>query len=306
MSAQEKENTNVKLKVHQAYGQEALEFVETQTEDHISASNLERLSQTFCDQEVKISPEDINTIQDRTVDQSACEAWKEERQKRLTASNARRVVKRKPVLKVGPIVKDMLFSSFRGNRYTKYGLAQEKPTIADYIERKRQENIRCCVEPIGLCIDPDHPWLACSPDGLVRVLESEETESLIESKNLLKDKGKSLHQGCVSKEGNFCLELVKGSLRLKRTHNFYVQCLSTLDITRKTWIDFVARTTSPHSLHIERIFPSPSTWSMWLPKLKAFYFKCLLPALALQHQGLGGIREPGLWVSFLYRLHSCP
>ena len=122
---------------------------------------------------------------------------------------------------------------------------------------------------------------------------------LIEMKNLLHGKGITLHEAA-SKQSSFCLTLKNNKLWLKRNHDYYHQCQMQLAVTGFQWLDFVVRTTNPHSLHIERILPDQALWQKtMLPKLKSFYFKAMLPELACPRYNKGGIREPANWVSKL-------
>jgi len=61
----------------------------------------------------------------------------------------------------------------------------------------------------------------------------------------------------------------------------------------------VVRRTNPHQLHVERLYRDGNFWNTtMLPKLKSFYYKVLLPELALpRFNTTTGIREPDkLWV----------
>ena len=284
-------------KAQQSYGPKALQYKDPNPAERVTESDLRKESDAFFSREIDVDGDKIQDICLKTSEQSDSYLWKEERRKRITASFAGPILKRNVSLKVAPVVKSIMSNTFRGNKFTRYGLKEEQPTIADYIEAKRQEGIVCQVHQVGLIIDAENPWLGCSPDGVVTEDGAEDSVGLLEIKNVLKDKNLSLVQACQSPhQKNFCLQLMDQEMKLRRNHNYFYQILTALHVSKKKWIDFVVRTTSPHSLHIERFEPSSQLWRSWLDKLKAFYFKCLLPSLTLEHLDIGGIWEPGPWV----------
>ncbi len=151
------------------------------------------------------------------------------------------------------------------------------------------------VEPCGLTVSQEYPFLGASSDGKVVGDES----GLVEIKTLLQNNTKTLKQA--AKEGKFCLELHKGKLCLKKTHKYYYQCQGEMHVWNMPWVDFIVNNLNPPELHIERIFPDSDVWASILPKLKSFYFKCLLPELAVPWYGKSpGIREPQKpWASLI-------
>ena len=275
-------------------------------EPDVSAGELNKKMEQYIEKEINVSEKEINDIEEQTKRQSECKLWKAERKKRITSSNFGCVCKRNPKVKVAPLVRSMLYSSFKGTKMTQLGLNNEALAIKEYIERKRSNKEIVKVEKTGLIICHKDPYLAASPDGKV-VYENGEC-GLIEIKNILYNKPLSLSQGASIKSvKNFCLEVNKssGSLQLKKSHNYYYQCQGLLYISRLPWIDFVVRTEHPYELHIERILFDEELWITEMsPKLKAFYFKAILPELAFPRHGKSpGIREPGLWVCKIIHIH---
>ena len=79
----------------------------------------------------------------------------------------------------------------------------------------------------------------------------------------------------------FCLQICDGQLKLKVNHNYYYQCQGLMNVVGVPWLDFVVCTERPYEIHVERIFRDLDLWmNSLVPKLKAFYFKALLPELA--------------------------
>jgi len=89
--------------------------------------------------------------------QSDSRHWNVERSLRITASRAREVWKAR---------KDKL-KAFQGKPFsskaTEHGKRMEPKAKKTYADK-----YNCEVANIGLVVDKERPWLACSPDGLVR------------------------------------------------------------------------------------------------------------------------------------------
>ena len=275
-----------------AYGKDAIDV----TPD-LGKEELEKKMEKFLNEEIKISEDKIRKVEEKTRNQSQSKVWMTERKKRLTASNFGSIMKRRPNNKVGPIVRSLLYSKFKGNRATRLGLEKENITIQEYVEEKKTQNEMIKVEKVGLVVCEANKYLAASPDG--KVIKENGENGFIEIKNVLYNKPVSLTQAATLKSiKGFCLELCDGNLLLKRNHNYYYQCQGILNITNSHWIDFVVRTEHPYQLHVERIYKDNDLWqNEMLPKLAAFYHKVLLPELAAPRHGKSpGIREPGVWV----------
>ncbi|CAG2250353.1 unnamed protein product [Mytilus edulis] len=194
-----KESNSIKAKQHN--GNESI-----QPESDISENELTKLKYKFLQNNIEITTSEILVIQNEkdTKSQVCSEKWKNERKKRQTASNFGNIFKRKPSIKVTPLVLQLLYSNFKGNKATRIGLREEQITIQEYINIKGKDNIEIKVEPCGLIIDKKFKYLAASPDG--KVIDKENNEiGLIEIKNLVHDKNLTLTQAATSLK-NFCLE----------------------------------------------------------------------------------------------------
>ena len=101
----------------------------TEVCDDLDITTLEQLKEEYLKLHIEISNDKLGQIDKQTVQQSASQVWKSERKKRLTASNYGKIVRRNPKLKVTPLVKDLLYSNFKGNRCTVKGLQEERNTI---------------------------------------------------------------------------------------------------------------------------------------------------------------------------------
>jgi len=282
-------------KARREYGTDALDVV-----PDVSSQQLQDKCKNYMSVHVNLTEDKIKKIEALTTSQSQCTTWIDERKKRLTSSRFGDIVKRNTRINVAPLVKNLLYTNFRGNAFTIHGLGQESITIQEYILKKKDEGVSVTVSPVGLMIDVNHKFLAASPDGLVK--EGQEY-GLIEIKNLLQRNKLTFQEAALKLKGRFCLALTDGRLNLKLQHKYYYQCQGQINIMKLPWVDFVVRRTNPYQLHIERIFRNESLWKeVMVPKLTAFYHKALLPELAVPRDHTStGIREPDkAWVIIKY------
>jgi len=100
---------------------------------------------------VQVTEASAKQIYIKTMGQSngECEVeWLEERRKRITSSNVGQIAKRKSTTKVTPKVKQLLYSKFRGNRATDWGLLQEDVSKAEYLKLKQLIHLILFLKPV--------------------------------------------------------------------------------------------------------------------------------------------------------------
>lgn len=98
----------------------------------ISKERLHELCNLFLKRRIEKTYDEIKQIENTTKDQALSMVWKAERQIRLTSSNFGNIMSRKQSNISNKIVKNLLYTSFRGNLHTVRGLAQEQNTIIEY------------------------------------------------------------------------------------------------------------------------------------------------------------------------------
>ncbi len=192
-------------------------------------------------------------------------------------------------------VKELLYSTFRGNNATRYGMEMEETARMEYAAHQQQN--KCTginVTDCGLFVSLDNPWLAATPDGIVQdPSDLTSSSGILEIKNPFTKRSMTLSEACHS-GSPFCLkngkENGKELYQLKKKHDYYYQIQCQLYCTNKEWCDFVVRTEK--EMHIERIYRDRKWWDQQIPKLNAFYQDALLPELACPRLGKGVIREP--------------
>ncbi len=278
-----------------SYGAEVEELV---AESDISKSELETKCKDFYEKTVKVTAKDVSLIEKRTRLQSSCGVWRKEKACRLTSSNFGYVVRRNPKIAATTLIRKLLYSKFKGNRNTDHGLKEEPATKIDYETLKSKETGKnVIVKQCGLYVCEENPFLGSSPDGIVT--EDGKSVGLIEMKNVLRNKTITFEKQAAKKKSTFCLKLDEhGKLYLNPKHEYFYQIQGQMNICDFEWVDFVVRSVCPYQIHIQRVYRDRPLWNdTMLPKLKAFYFKAMLPELAAPRQGkLPGIREPGIWV----------
>lgn len=266
----------------------------TEVPTDICISNLHELMVSYYNVNVKITEPVAQKIAINTIDQGdgelGSQIWHEERRKRITSSNVGQIAKRKKNTKVNSTIKMLLYSKFRGNKATDWGLLQEDISRLKYLEVKKLNSPGFSVSKSGLVVSLEHPWLAASPDGVVYDPNFDPPQGLVEFKNPYTTRDKTIEEAAGSK--SFCLQLDKeGKAYLPKKHNYYFQIQCAMYCTNRQWCDLVVMT---KNLHIERITIDFAFEEKIIPKLKEFYFTAVLPELASPQ---AVIREPCHWLT---------
>lgn len=257
--------------------------------EDISPEHLEQLCEGFYKTHVVVSKEQAGVIEETTRAQSEELTWREERRKRITASNVGGVAKMRKSTKRAKRVKEMLYTNFTGSAATRYGNMMEKEALNQYVAHQQQNgHPGLVVEPVGLCVSKDNPWLAASPDTVVHDPVSVPPVGLAEIKNPYSARDKTVLE--FGSKSSSCLEVKDGTCQLKHGHDYYYQVQCQLYCTDKEWCDFIVRTEK--DIHIERIGRDRKWWDVQMDKCFNFYFSALLPELACPRYRKGGIREP--------------
>lgn len=281
------------LSAQKAYNRQA--GVEPDDSTDVPLEYLNELKSTFYTTQVEVTKEQAEATEEQTREQSDCDLWTRERRKRVTASKVGGIAKMRRTTKRSSKVQEMLYSTFKGNRATQYGITMEGKTSQQYATYQKQNgHVNLQTHKSGLVISVTNPWLAASPDEKVHDPSTAASPwGIAEYKNPYTAIDLTLEEAC-DKVKQFCLEKIEKngevSFRLKKRHNYYFQVQCQMYCCDADWCDFVLRTDK--ELHVERIQRDQDWWDQQLPKLKTFYFDALLPELACPRFGKGGIREP--------------
>jgi len=166
----------------------------------IPQEQLQSLMHSYYQNEVVVDTQEAQRIEVETQLQASCEMWRRERRKRITASNVHKIVSLKPSTKRAPRVKELLYSTFRGNCATKYGLTNENETRKAYVENMQATHPGLVTYRVGLVISTTHPWIAASPDDLVTDPSAPNPYGVAEYKTPLSAKGLTIAAACDSEQ----------------------------------------------------------------------------------------------------------
>ena len=133
--------------------------------------------------------------------------------------------------------------------WMRYGLESEPKAILKYEE---QSNTVVCKS--GLWVNPNYPFLGCSPDGIVgedglleikllKIFKDSTIESIVEKRSTLPK---------VVKQGQ-CFIIEDGQCILKSSHDYYYQIQMQLLVTERIFCDFVLYAENG-PMSIERIY----------------------------------------------------
>ena len=218
---------------------------------------------------VCVSKEEVKIIEKETMGQSSSKKWFIERQKRLTSSNFGSVIKRRMHIYPKSILKKVLGHERLSTPACHWGLENEQVAKEKYNEKLPNAKLYDC----GLIINPQWPWLACSPDGL-SLLNGE--WYAIEIKCPFSKRDMTVEEACSDK--TFCMTLIDGKPMLKKNHQYYFQCLGVMALCQLPFVHFIVYTQK--EICIERINFDKQLWNKnMLPKLSDFYFKFMMPEI---------------------------
>ena len=206
-------------------------------------SDLQDLMVCYYRANVMINESKATSIQLPTMkhssDSKSSALWNEERRLRVTSSNVGTIAKRRSTTKVGQFVHQLLYSSFKGNRATSWGLLQEEDTEKQYQQFMKQGCKDFSISgDCGLMVSTQHPWLAATPDGFVYDPDGTPQNGLVEYKNPHACRNSTIEEAITSKQIKF-LTLNNGVLALKCPHQYYYQVQTAMLCTKTKWCDFV-------------------------------------------------------------------
>lgn len=215
---------------------------------------------------LKLTIEEIEDLQIMTIGQADSMLWKEERRKRITASNFGKICKMRASTHCQNIVKTLLYGTFNGNQYTQWGKDHEDTAIEQFEELQNFHVQQC-----GFFVDLEESYLGASPDGLIG------NDTIIEVKCPKTCSEMTPLQGISNGKIKFA-KMEKGRMKLLKNHNYYYQVQGQLHVTRRKKCYFIVWT--PKGMEYELIRRDDNFWAVEChEQLKNFYMNCLLPEL---------------------------
>lgn len=221
------------------------------------------------------NPELCYALERKTVGQHGNIEWREARLDRLTASMFMKVCKMRDDTSCHNNVVAVLHPRELNTESVKYGRINESVAIQMY-----EKKFGVKVTPCGLFVDPEHPYLGASPDGVV------DTEMLVEVKCLpsLNDMKRqnplitTIRKACRVKKMAVHLNN-EGEIVLDKNSSYYYQIQGQLNICKVRYATLVLFCDfDTEFITVERDI---DFWCIkMLPKLKRFYLECVLPEIA--------------------------
>ena len=225
-----------------------------------------------------VTGEEIENTERLTRGQNKNEFWYEKRKTLLTASNFGKAAKTK--VEPSKKIKAMPYTNFT-TEALQYGIESEEKAVALYIWEMQSEGINVKVEDVGL-MSKEKPFLAASLDRIITNQTANEKWGM-EIKSPFSKAGMTVEDVCKAK--NFFLEkLSDGTIRLKRTHDYYIQTQGQLFVSSSSLalkgIVFLVYFGDEIPLFRENIFFERSHWNQeLLPKLEYFFKRALFPEM---------------------------
>lgn len=210
----------------------------------------EQCKSAFVDYVSKLTCDDDDqwTTESSTRQQSKSSFWHRARAGRLTSSHFGEICKRRKSTRPDNLLKTVLnYQAEFSNKHMKWGLSHEPAAKRLYEKKMNKSHGHIIIQPCGLIIDKDKPFLASSPDGLVKCTHCQPCQGLLEIKCPSVHRQKTPEEACCDK--NFFCEIVNVSL--KRSHNYYYQIQGQLGISGRKWCDCVVWTLK--GMSVERI-----------------------------------------------------
>ncbi|KAK3082973.1 hypothetical protein FSP39_010413 [Pinctada imbricata] len=229
-----------------------------------------------------ITDAEVESISKITLGQSSNSQWKEIRKGKITASNFYSVhtkvnsCKKKSACDVKPILCNIMgYTDVNPNiKSLKYGREMEKVAKRNFIKVYRKKHKNVSFDECGIYLDKERPFLAATPDLLVRC--SCCGEGLVELKCPLIPKCDSCLSFCMCNLPS-CLRKSDRLPKLKHTTSYYGQIQGQLAITGRKWCILYIYTCN--GSYDEQITFDRDFYSEMLANLDFFYYSFVLPEI---------------------------
>lgn len=236
----------------------------------LSVGQLSRECHHVFDHKIKVTAAQAEYLTASTKLQSQSLLWFEHRLGRLTASRFGTVCKTNPDKPSKSLLSAILNRSSITAPALKWGQMNEERARQEYKDFSRTLHDSFSLASTGLHVNPLHPHLGASPDGLISC--SCCGEGLLEIKcpyNI-----RDMDPRNVQKKG-FYLVHTGDTVALSRKHDYFYQVQGQMAVCNRSYTDFVCWT--PVALHTERVLRDPDFISEMMLKLQSFFIKAVLP-----------------------------
>ena len=240
-----------------------------------SKMSEEDFDQVLKNVELVITAEQINFLENATVDQSNCLAWHEHRAGRITASIANECLHTRLDNPAKSLLKKILLPSPTPIRSPalEYGRESEKLMFETYctsLGNMFHHSLE--VKRTGMRICPTEPWLSASGDG--RFTCACHGSGILEIKAPYRWRSHTPDEA--AQDSDFYLDT---QLELKKSHKYYAQIQLQMFVYDCQWCDFVVYFGEKRQFTVKTIPRDDSYLSNTLPQLRTFWERAVLPEL---------------------------
>lgn len=186
-----------------------------------------------------VSQYQADNLESATRNQSVSSLWYQHRMGRVTASKAHDILTRKATTPAANLVKRIAgYSTYdlSKKQQVKWGIDHEEECRQAYTTHQQGQHIGFDCSASGFVINPRHPFLGASPDGITNCTCC--GKGTLEIKCPYKHRNQTVQQAAKNDQ-DFCLH---ASLHLKTNHRYYTQVQMQMYITNCQYCDFVVYT----------------------------------------------------------------
>ena len=249
-----------------AFKDEAKEYGDNHQEPDVSNEVFDELVRNHF-QQLKTDRDNRDEIERNTIKQNESDEWYERRRNLLTASKFGVICKLKDSTSCAGTVESILYPIPLDLPQLRYGHDKEKVAIP-LVEKK----LKVKIEPAGLLIDIEKPYLGASLDGKIG------EDGMIEIKSPYTARELTPMQAIKQIKHVRDIFHPTNVKKLNRNHSYYYQVQGCLHVSQRKYCLFILYT--PKGIHIVREEYDRQFWNIKMePKLTRFYMECLLPEI---------------------------
>jgi hypothetical protein len=175
---------------------------------------------------LSLAQDEINVIEAKTRGQAASAVWRQERCKRLSASNFGTICKSTERRDAMKLVYSLMTFKEINSASLRHGRSYESVAVKKYEEITNTETVTC-----GIFVSHSHPHLCATPDRLIK------PDGILEVKCPFASRDQAISPATVP-----YLELKNDHLELKKTHSYYYQVQGQIFCCNAKYVDFVVYT----------------------------------------------------------------
>jgi hypothetical protein len=229
---------------------------------------------------IELSKEEIDQIERDTLSQSKCKSFFKHRAGRIGSSQRGAVCHTNSVAPSQSLIKSICYHElFKiSTEAVNHGCTHEKYAILFYEREIKKHHKDFKVKQCGLFINKENQFIHATPDILCSCACCGDGCGEVKCPISVKQCD---FEAYVRSNGA-CLEKVDGVFKLKRTHNYYYQVQQQMFTLGREYCDFVVYAVDDKKNSVivhEQIYKDSKHWFECLPKLKKFWFTCILPEI---------------------------